>query len=68
MTQKDLDRRMTTADDAALDKEMAHDDIQQGADQSIPKQDQLKRAIQQHPQRELPRVESLEAPEVPPRI
>lgn len=55
-------------EDALLDKELAHEDIQQGADQSIPKQEELKRAVQQHPRRDLPRVESIEAPEAPPRI
>lgn len=55
-------------EDAALDKELAHADIQQGADQSIPKQERLKEKVQQHPQRDLPRVESIEASETPPRI
>jgi hypothetical protein len=50
--------------DTALDKELAHEDIQHGEDQSIPKQEQLK----QHPARDLPRVESIEPPETPPRI
>lgn len=54
--------------DAALDKAVAHEDIQQGGGQSIPKQERLKRAVQQHPQRELPRVESIEPPDTPPRI
>jgi hypothetical protein len=53
---------------AALDKELVHEDMQHGTDLSISKQEQLKRAVQQHPQRDLPRVESIEAPETPPRI
>jgi len=68
MTQKEVDPRVTTSDDATIDKETAHDAIQQGADHSIPKQEQLKRAVQQHPQRELPRIESIELPETPPRV
>jgi hypothetical protein len=55
-------------ENAALDKELVHADIQQGADQSIPKQEQLKEKVQQHPQRDLPRIESIEPPETPPRI
>ncbi|MGZ5095945.1 MAG: hypothetical protein ACXWCY_32100 [Burkholderiales bacterium] len=55
-------------EDTLLDKGLMHEDIQQGADQSIPKQEQLKRAVQQHPRRDLPRVESIEAPETPDRI
>ena len=55
-------------EDVSLDKELAHEDIQQGADQSIQKQEWLKRAIQRHPRRDLPRVENIEAPETPPRI
>jgi hypothetical protein len=67
---KQSKRRPTrvSPEDAALDKELAHADIQQGADQSIPKQEQLKEKVQQHPQRDLPRVESIEPPETPPRI
>jgi hypothetical protein len=55
-------------EDVALDKELAHADIQQGTDQSIPKQEQLKEKVQQHPLRDLPRVESIEASETPPRV
>ena len=68
MTPRDRKPTAETRDDSALDKELAHEDIQQGANQSIPKQEQLKRAVQQHPQRDLPRIESIEAPETPPRI
>jgi hypothetical protein len=57
-----------SAEDVALDKEVAHADIQQGAERSIPKQEQLKEKVQQHPQRELPRIESIEPTETPPRI
>lgn len=55
-------------EDAALDKELAHADIQHGADQSIPKQERLKEKVQQHPQRDLPRIESIDASETPPRV
>lgn len=55
-------------ENAALDKDLAHADIQQGANQSIPKQEQLKEKVQQHPQRDLPRVESIDASETPPRV
>ncbi|MBI1989831.1 MAG: hypothetical protein HYS65_08870 [Betaproteobacteria bacterium] len=68
MTQPERKRTDEAQEDAALDRELAHEDIQQGANRSIPKQEQLKRAVQQHPQRDLPRVESIEAPETPPRI
>lgn len=54
--------------DTSLDKELAHEHIQHGEDQSIPKQEQLKRAVQQHPVRDLPRVESIDPSETPPRI
>ena len=54
--------------DTSLDKELAHEHIQHGEDQSIPKQERLKRAVRQHPVRNLPRVESIEPPETPPRI
>jgi len=68
MTPRDRKPAAETQDDRALDKERAHEDIQQGSKLSIPKQEQLKRAVQQHPQRDLPRVESIEAPETPPHI
>jgi len=68
MTPRDRKPTAEAPDDSALDKELAHEDIQQGATQSIPKQEQLKRAVQQHRQRDLPRVESIEASETPPRI
>jgi len=55
-------------ENAELDKELAHADIQQGADQSIPKHEQLKEKVHQHPQRDLPRVESIDASETPPRV
>ncbi|MGZ5094383.1 MAG: hypothetical protein ACXWIP_24460 [Burkholderiales bacterium] len=55
-------------EDALLEKEMAHEEVQQGTDQSIAKQEQLKRAVQQHPRRDLPRVESIEASETPDRV
>ncbi len=55
-------------EDLTLESDLVHEDIQQGADQPIPKQEQLKRAVRQHPQRDLPRVESIDAPEAPPRI
>ena len=58
----------TREEDALLDKKLVHEDIQQGADRSIPKQERLKRALKQHPQRELPRVESIDAPETPDRV
>jgi hypothetical protein len=54
--------------DRTVDKETAHEDMQHGGTQSIPKQEELKRAVQQHPIRELPRVESIEPTETPPRI
>jgi hypothetical protein len=53
---------------AALDKELTHLDIQQGSEQSIPKQERLKEKVQQHPERDLPRVESIDPSEIPPRI
>ena len=68
MAQKDIKREAAIEEDPLLDKELAHEDIQQGTDRSISKQEQLKRAIQQHPRRDLPRVESIEAPETPPRV
>jgi len=68
MTPRDRKPTAETQDDLALDRELAHEDIQQGSKLSIPKQEQLKRAVRQHPQRDLPRVESIEAPETPPRI
>ena len=68
MTQKDIKPDAAIEQGMLLDKELAHEDIQQGTDQSIPKQEQLKRAVQQHPRRDLPRVESIEVVETPPRV
>jgi len=68
MTQKDIKPDAAIEEDMLLDKELAHEDIQHGTDRSIPKQEQLKRAIQQHPRRDLPRVESIEVVETPPRV
>ena len=68
MTQEDIKSDAAIEEDMLLDKELAHEDIQQGTDHSISKQEQLKRAIQQHPRRDLPRVESIEEAETPPRV
>jgi len=40
---------------------------QQSNERSIAKQERLKRAIKQHPQREIPRVESIEPRDAPPK-
>ena len=58
-------RPRPTPEDSEIDKELAHEVIQHGVDQSIAKRTQVERAIQQHPQREVPRVESVEPPEIP---
>jgi hypothetical protein len=42
-------------------------EIQQGDGRSRRKDDQLKRIIKQHPQRDEPRVDSVEKNEAPPR-
>jgi hypothetical protein len=55
-------------ENAALDKELTHLNIQQGGDQSISKQEQLKEKLQQHPERDLPRIESIDPSETPPRV
>jgi glycerol-3-phosphate cytidylyltransferase-like family protein len=68
MTQQRPDDQPTADENSAIDQELAHDVIQHGSDQSIPKEEQLKRAVQQHPKRELPRVESINPDEVPPRV
>jgi len=40
-------------------------EMQQSNERSISKQERLKRAIKQHPQREIPRVESIEPRDAP---
>ncbi len=40
-------------------------EVQQSNQRSIAKQDQLKRIIKRHPQREIPRVESIEPRDAP---
>jgi len=42
-------------------------EVQQGDGRSHTKDDQLKRIIKQHPQRDEPRVDSVEQNETPPR-
>jgi hypothetical protein len=44
----------------------AQPEIQQGAGRGKAKDDRLKRAVKQHPQRDEPRVESVEPSEMPP--
>ncbi|GAB4480465.1 MAG: hypothetical protein OHK0044_28430 [Burkholderiaceae bacterium] len=39
--------------------------VQQGSDRSIVRDEQLKRAIKQHPQRDEPRVDGVEPDDVP---
>jgi hypothetical protein len=55
-------------DHATLDEELAHDVVQFGGRQSITKQEELKRVVRRHLQRELGRVESIEPSEVPNKI
>lgn len=40
-------------------------EAQQSQETSIAKEEKLKRIIKQHPQRDIPRVESMEPPEAP---
>jgi hypothetical protein len=40
-------------------------EVQTSHERSIHKEEQLKRIIKQHPQRDIPRVESVEPPEAP---
>lgn len=68
MEKQNPDSRSTAKENHELDKQLAHEVIQHGSDQSMPKEEQLKRAIQQHPQREVPRVDSIDPDEVPPRV
>jgi hypothetical protein len=42
-------------------------DVQEGAGHSISRDERTKRAIRQHPQRDEPRVDSVEGDEIPPR-
>jgi len=42
-------------------------EVQQSTVRSPAKQDKLSRIIKQHPQRDIPRVESVEPPEAPPK-
>jgi len=46
--------------------ELPEPEIQQGDGRSRTKDDQLKRIIKQHPQRDEPRVDSVEKNETPP--
>jgi hypothetical protein len=47
------------------EKETSEPEIQQGHGRSIAKDEQLKRVIKQHPQRDEPKVDSVEAEETP---
>ena len=62
------DRLVETDTDALDERELAHEPIQHGVDQSISKQERLKHAVEQHPGRDLSRVESIEPPETPDRV
>jgi hypothetical protein len=42
-------------------------ELQQSITRSIAKQEQLKRIVKQHPQRDIPRVEGIEPAEAPPK-
>jgi hypothetical protein len=42
-------------------------ELQQGHGRSVSKEEGLKRIIKQHPQRDIPRVESVEPSEAPPK-
>jgi len=42
-------------------------ELQQSDERSIAKHERLKRVIRQHPQREIPRVESIEPRDAPPK-
>ncbi|MEW5708432.1 MAG: hypothetical protein AB1830_05915 [Pseudomonadota bacterium] len=50
-----------------LPPEPAEADLQQSSARSIAKQEQLKRIVKQHPQRDIPRVESVEPADAPPK-
>jgi len=45
----------------------ASHEVQQGRDRGIARDERLKRAIRQHPQRDEPKVDSVEPGEGPPR-
>jgi hypothetical protein len=47
-------------------QEPAVPDIQQGERRSIAQDERLKRSIKRHPQREEPKVDSVEPEEIPP--
>lgn len=68
MTRRDRKLSPETRENETPDPELTHEDIQQGSNRSIARQERLKRTVQQHPQRDLPRVESIDAPDAPPRI
>ncbi|MBK6006903.1 hypothetical protein JJB11_12450 [Ramlibacter ginsenosidimutans] len=45
---------------------MSESEIQQGGTRSISTEDALERAVKQHPQRDEPKVDSVEQDELPP--
>lgn len=42
-------------------------EVQQGTGRGISRNERVKRVIKQHPRRDIPRVESVEPPEAPPK-